>query len=201
LIILSGLRRLNLPNCGPFVFEDFVPISDTRVLVSAGTSYRQLSVIVEADWNLENPTILARGKYLRLGHLKDNNLVYSEGWNRRHQTFLHETGIYYSDNAPTARLYKDDNILIDHWEGISEVGNPWIDGGLLFFEARYSNTPAPDGWWIYCSDLNGKNIKRLIKGANPCIFKEKLYYGIWNGNAFDIAAEDRQHLLSSNTYL
>ena len=190
-----------MPNYGPFVVEDFVPISSTRILITAGQSYRELNFILETDWDLGNPVEVKRGRYLRLGHVFEGELIYSKGWQGKHQPFQHESGFYYSDDAPTARLYKDGEVLIDHWDGIAEVGNPWIDRDVIYFEARVSHLPAPYGWDIYRADLDGKNIKRLLHGANPCMFEDFLYYGIWNGKSFCITRTHRRDLLPTDPHV
>ena len=197
---LLKLKKLSLPRYGECVIEDFVPISKERVLVTAGPDLRRLRAIVETDWDLGNPKVLVWGCYLRLGHFTDH-LVYSEGWETPHQPFEHETGRYYTNDAPEGRLYKDEKLLIDHWFGVAEVGNPWISGDTLYFEARDSRIDDPTGWWIYSSTLEGKNIRKLIQGANPCVFEGNLYYGIWNGTGFDIAREDRLDLLPTDAYI
>lgn len=191
------MRSSALANYGPCV-EDFVPYSDDRALVTAGLSYRDLNFILDVRYGftgelvLDEPIILETGSYLRLGHW-NGGLVFSEGWEGPHQPFRHETGLYYSDDAPTARLYRDGEVLIDHWDGVPELGNPWVDESL-WFEAR-DNGKAPEGWSIYRADLDGGNIERVCEGANPCVYKGFLYYGLWNGRNFDIGVhpypEDR----------
>lgn len=196
--ILAASKRLNLPNYGLLQIEDFVPISKKRVLVTAGKNIRRLIFILEVDWDLRNPVHLKVGKYLRLGHMYNKELIYSDGWKSFHQPFKHSTGLYETNDAPNGRIYKDKKLFIDCWKEMAEIGNPWISEDLIFFEGRENDHSAPEGWWIYCADLNGKNIRKLIKGANPCIFNEKLYYGKWEKNGFSITATDKQSLLSAN---
>ena len=197
---------LPVPNYGACVIEDFVPYSETRALVSAGASYRDLRYILDVHYrfgeslSLSDPVILKRGSYLRLGHFHNGELVYSDGWKGPHQPFQHKSGHYYTDDAPHARLYRDGKLLIDRWPGVAELGNAWVDE-YIWFEARHENLPAPWGWNLYRADLDGQNISHLFAGANPCMSGETLYYGIWNGESFDIATKDRRHCLPSNSHI
>lgn len=199
--------EFRMPNYGPCVIEDFVPVTPTRALVSAGRTFRDLNFILEVSYRLgarleiSEPSVLREGHYLRLGHRHGETLVYTDGWQGPHQAFHHRGSIYYSDDAPTARLYRDGAVLIDHWPGVSEVGNPWCDGGDLYFEARDADVASPDGWHVYRADLDGRNVRRLVRGANPCVYDGFIYFGVWNGRAFDIARADRRHLLSANAHL
>ena len=195
-----------MPNFGACVIEDFVPYSDDRALVSAGTSYRDLRYIADVHYefkdtlNLSNPVILRTGTYLRLGHYHDGELIYSDGWRGPHQPFRHESGCYYTHDAPLARLYRDGELLIDRWPGVAELGNAWVDD-YIWFEARHEQLPAPWGWNLYRADLDGKNITHLFTGANPCMSGATLYYGIWNGSTFDIATKDRHDCLPADAYI
>jgi hypothetical protein len=201
-----AVAPLNVPNYGPCLIEDFVPVSDNRALVTAGKDYRHLCFILYVSYRftdrleLSEPAIVHTGTYLRLGHLYGSDIIYSDGWKGPHQPFKHKTGYYYSDGAPAAKLYRDGKVLIDHWDGLAEVGNPWVDDHL-WFEARHERQQAPQGWGIYRADLDGTNRKFLFVGANPCTYKDTLYYGLWNGEAFDIAVKDRRHCLPADPYL
>lgn len=187
------------------MIEDFVPYSNERALISAGPGFRNLSFIIDAAYSLgpsiafSDIKIVRRGKYLRLGHY-DGELVSSEGWDGPHQPFRKDGHLYYSDGAPNAKLYRDGELLIDHWPGVAEVCNAWVDD-FIWFEARDEDTPAPYGWHLHRADLDGTNIVRLFQGANPCVFGETIYYGLWNGQSFDIATADRRDCLSSDTHL
>jgi hypothetical protein len=140
---------------------------------------------------------MREGTYLRLGHLYDGELIFSDGWKGPHQPFRYMESLYYSDDAPHARIYRDGELLIDHWPGVAEVCNPWVDG-YIWFEARDEDIAAPFGWYLYRADLDGKNIIRLFPGANPCLLGSTLYYGLWNGHSFDIARADRRDCLSAD---
>src|SRR5262245_52546765 len=76
----------SMPNYGPCVIEDFVPISDNRALVTAGKHLRLLEFILEVSFEfgdtlwVYDPEVLRRGRYLRLGHLFEGSLVFSDGW-------------------------------------------------------------------------------------------------------------------------
>lgn len=198
--------RLKMPNYGLCIIEDFVPISGERALVAAGRGYRELNFILNVAYRftdkleLSDPQILQTGTYLRLGHLHEGELIYSEGWEGVCQPFKHNGNSYHTADAPNGRLYRDGKILIDHWPGIAELGNAWVDE-FIWFEARDETIPAPFGWSLYRADLNGENIQRLFVGANPCMFNGTLYYGIWNGDGFDIATADRRDCLPADAHL
>jgi hypothetical protein len=186
------------------VIEDFVPLTANRALITMGRSYRELNFIAEASYEfgamLGDFTIRKEGKYLRLGHERDGEVIYSEGWRGPHQPFQLNGNRYCSDGAPDAKLYRDGELLIDHWPGVAEVCNAWVDE-FIWFEARDEKVPAPDGWWICRADLKGGNIEMLFPGANPCMFDGNLYYGLWNGQAFDLARTDRRHCLPADPHL
>jgi hypothetical protein len=187
------LSPFSVENYGPCVVEDFVPYSDTRALVSVGKNFRELNYILDVEYKftdklyLGEPSVARVGKYIRLGHWNEwDQLIYSDGWEGPHQPFYHQGKHYYSDDAPNARLYCNREILIDHWGEVAELGNPWVTDERIWFEARDKSNPAPEGWNIHYSDLDGGNITYFCSGANPCIYKDTLYYGIWNGKSFDI---------------
>ena len=188
-----ALSKLDLENYGSCVVEDFVPCTKDKAIISAGPGYRELTVIAQVEYrfdgvlHLENPIIIQEGDYLRLGHIHGDDLIYSDGWENLHQPFYHEGDIYYTDDAPNGRIYKNGSIFINHWPGIAEIGNPWVHEDRVWFEARYASDEAPEGWWIYTVDMNGEDDERVCQGANPCIYEDTLYYGLWNGKTFDIA--------------
>jgi len=187
------LHPFSMENYGPCVVEDFVPYSDTRALISAGKGFRELNYILDVEYEfrdklyLSDPWIEKLGEYLRLGHWEEGSweLIYSDGWEGPHQSFSHKGYHYYSNGAPHAKLYRDLDVLIDHWGEVEECGNPWVTDERIWFEARDKDNPAPEGWNIHYSDLEGGNITYFCPGANPCIYKDTLYYTIWNGTSFD----------------
>lgn len=189
-----ALSPFKVENYGLCVVEDFVPYSDTRALISAGPNFRELNFIGDVKYDFQDTLklsdiyILRRGAYLRLGHWDaEEYLLNSDGWKGAHQPFYYNGRIYYSNDAPTARLYCDGKLLIDHWGDIAELGNPWVTDERIWFEARDKNDPAPEGWVIHHANHKGGDITYFCPGANPCIYKEMLYYGIWNGSSFDFA--------------
>lgn len=191
MLVLSGSKRLEVGNYGPYLFEDFVPISKTRALISAGPSYANLSVIAEVDWDLGNPKILVEGGHLRLGHIYKGELIFSDGKHVPHQPFWHSTGKYWADGAPRARIFKDGEAFIDHFDGAEEIGKPWIYNGYIYFECRFAKNPVPFGWEIYRMNLKSGKKEQVVKpGANPCVFNKKLYYGVRGPEAFDIHVMD-----------
>lgn len=184
-------------NYGLCIIEDFVPYNDSRALVSAGKGFRELNFILDVEYEfkdklyLDDLQIKVWGDYLRLGHYDEwGELVYSDGWKHLHQPFVYQGVCYETGDAPNGRLYRGGELLIDHWGEVEELGNPWIEDDRIWFEARERLKPAPEGWRIYHSDLEGGEITYFCKGANPCIYKGTLYYGIWNGKAFDIARRE-----------
>lgn len=199
-----ALSPFEVENYGPCVVEDFVPYSDERALVSVGKNFRELNFILDVEYKFRDKLYLndirvwKSGNYLRLGHQIEcpnrfalsgmlRELIYSDSWEEPHQPFYYQGKHYYSDDAPNARLYCDGKILINHWGEVEELGNPWIVDDRIWFEARDKSNPAPEGWNIHYADLDGGNITYFCPGANPCIYKDMLYYGIWNGTSFNIA--------------
>lgn len=188
------LSPFKVENYGPCVVEDFVPYSDEWALISAGRGFRELNFILGVRYEfrdklyLSGVEVLQEGEYLRLGHYDEwGKLVHSDGWEGPHQSYYHQGYHYYSDDAPNAKLYCDGEILIDHWGDIEELGNPWVTNDRIWFEARSKLFPAPEGWRIYYATLEGEDITYFCIGANPCVYRDTLYYGIWNGTSFDIA--------------
>ena len=186
------LSPLALENYGSCVVEDFVPYSKSRALISIGPDLRTLCAIVDVSYKFDKTLrlgdmeILRTGVYVRLGHLYHGNVIYSEGWEGLHQPFIHEGDIYYTDDAPNGKIFKNGKLFLDHWDGIAEISNPWIHEDQIWFEARYEWEEAPKGWSIYTADMQGKHIRLRCSGANPCIYEDTLYYGLWNGTSFDI---------------
>jgi len=181
----------------PNVAEDFVPYSDNRCLVTCGENYRELSLLVDSMWAIDgreiilsDPHIEHVGNWVRLGHMHDGHLAFSEGWDSAHQPFNYDGKLYYTDNAPDAKIYCDGEIVVDHWGEYIEVGNPWIDDGTIWFEARRKGNDAPQGWEIWSMDLATGKRKYVCPGANPCVYNGRLYYAIWGDRKFNYAIRD-----------
>jgi len=188
------LHPFSVENYGPCVVEDFVPYSDTRALVSAGKGFRELNYILDVKYEfrdklyLSEKEIIRIGDYVRLGHYDEwGELVHSDGWKHNHQPFMYQGLCYETGDAPNGKLYRDEELLIDHWGEVAELGNPWVVDDRIWFEVRDKDNPAPEGWNIHYADLDGGNITYFCPGANPCIYKDMLYYTIWNGTSFDFA--------------
>ena len=188
------LHPFKVENYGLCVVEDFVPYSSTRALISAGKGFRELNFILDVEYEfkdklyLSDAHVVREGTYLRLGHYNEADFpVSSEGWEGPHQIFEYKGSYYYTNDAPNGRLYCDGEVLIDHWGEVAELGNPWVVGGRIWFEVRNKSNSAPERWRIHYSDLEGGSITYFCEGANPCIYKDTLYYGIWNGSSFNIA--------------
>lgn len=184
-----------MPSCGGLlIVEDFVPFSHTRALVTCGPDLRHLCVVGEVNWRIDgeeivlsNMEVLVRGDYVRLGHYHQDALIYSDGWLGKHQPHMAGKHYYCSNDAPEARIYRDGKLFIDHWNGVAEVCNPWVHDEHIYFEARDEGVKAPLGWDVWRCDLSGENREKICHGANPCVFRGLLYYGVWNGRSFDIA--------------
>ena len=182
------------------VVEDFVPVSDTEALITAGPGLRDLSAIALVEWSIEGecivlsrPIVLRSGEYLRLGNLtKGGGLIYSEGWEGPHQPHLAGGRYYCTNDAPCGQIYRDGKLFIDYWDDTVEVTNPWVDevGGHIYFEARDGSSMAPTDWNVWRCDMDGENKELVVHGANPCVFDGSLYFGVWNGHCFDIGIMD-----------
>jgi len=159
------LFPFKVENYGPCVVEDFVPYSSTRALISAGKGFRELNFILDVRYEfgdklyLSDDRIVREGTYLRLGHYNEADFpVSSEGWEGPHQLFEYKESYYYTNDAPNGRLYRDGEVLIDHWGDIEELGNPWVTEGRIWFEARSKHFPAPEGWRIHYSQEGSSSL-------------------------------------------
>lgn len=127
---------------------------------------------------------------MRLGHAHEGGVVYSEGWEGPHQPFQHGDDLYNTDDAPHGKIYKNAEVWLAPWQNYVEVGNPWVDGEWLYYEARRKNRSPPAGWEIWRCHLTTRDREFVIDGANPCVFDKKLYYGVWKNARFEIAVTD-----------
>jgi hypothetical protein len=173
------------------VIEDFVPISDTKALVTGGRSYHRLRCIAEVRYTftneglvLANPIVLQEGEYLRLGHLFNGELIYSDGRDGPHQPHRHGDDVYYAFGEPTSRIYKNGRVHIDLFDGVSQIGKPWVHDGYIYFEGHDSDKEAPNGWNVYRSLMDGTAIQKICRGANPAIYNSILYLTVWAANQF-----------------
>ena len=121
------------------LFEDFVPISDTRALVTTGETLGRLDSIESAYWTLladgrvkveippKQAAVMARGGGLRLGGLFGGKLLYSDRERgvvgaevaslTAHQPFLHMGDVYYTDSWPLVLIYHGKHkIFLDHFK-------------------------------------------------------------------------------------
>ena len=177
------------------VFEDFYPVSKEEAYFVGGPQFVKLIRLCKANWSetpegvvhVSNVEIVKRGTYLRLGNFYNGELIYSEKGigvvgsditsKTAHQPFKTDHGLYYTDDSPNARIYKDGELFLDHWDGYKEIGNPFIDGDLMYFEGREDHKPAPKGWEIWTFNLRtGEKKKILQQAANPYVFEGKMYY-------------------------
>lgn len=180
------------------LFEDFVPVSDTRALITTGHSLNRLDQIEMADYVIvENRVwlgksqLVASGESLRLGGIF-GRLVYSSAQGivgaecqspTAHQPFVKDGALYYTDDWPHVRIYRDGEVFVDHFGNMRQVGNPCWVGDTLYFEARSDDDPCrPDLWEVW--RLNGTP-EFVCMGANPSCWDGKLFIGEWNGQHFD----------------
>lgn len=182
------------------LFEDFVPVSERHALITTGRALNALDQIEMTEYTIDGDrvvlhgrrTILAAGKGLRLGGSFDGQLVYScdlgvVGAQCRsptaHQPFVRNQSLYYTDDWPNVRIYRDGDVFLDHFSDMVQVANPCWGRDCLYFEARSNPHPErPDLWGVW--KLNGKP-EFVCKGANPAYFDGKLFWGEWNGRNFD----------------
>lgn len=181
------------------LFEDFVPISDQLALITTGRSLNALDQIEVVPYRINDGrvsivgrcAVVAKGNRLRLGGMFNDTLVYSHDRGvvgahcqsvTGHQPFVAD-GIYYTDDWPDVRIYRDGQVFLDHFGEMVQVGNPCWAEGVLYFEARSNPDPKrPDLWEIW--RLNGEP-ERVCTGANPAYWDGKLFVGEWNGRGFD----------------
>lgn len=194
------------------VVEDFYPLSEEEAFVTTGEDFTRLRRICVVKYKViegkvvidgSSAKAICEGEYLRLGNFYNDDLIFSDrerrgilpekykcGSDGAHQPFVDSDGTYYTDgDGKNKGVYFNGKLLIKLWGNIKELGNPFVHGDYVYFEAR--EDVAPRGWqiWKY-NKTNGD--KELVKdnGANPCIFDGKIFYGKWNGNFFDIIVED-----------
>ncbi len=188
------------------LFEDFVPVSGMRALVTTGKTLNALTCIEEVAYALnagkvvldDAPTVpLAIGEHLRLGHrLTDDTLLYSDiasgicgmyaTSHTAHQPFYYRGELYYTDDLPNVRIYKEGQQILGHFDGYVQVGNPHWGGGAMFFEARKDPDPKrPDLWEVWKWGEWDGELEFVCMGANPAYFNGWLYWGVWNGCGFD----------------
>ena len=191
------------------LFEDFVPISDTRALVTTGETLGRLDSIESAYWTLlpdgrvkveippKQAAIMARGEGLRLGGLFGCRLLYSDRERgvvgaqvaspTAHQPFLHMGDVYYTDSWPLVRIYHGKHkVFLDRFDGYVQVGNPhWAPGGVMYFEARQDADPKRPELWEVWKRLPDGILEKVCRGANPAYFDGRLFWGEWNGRSFD----------------
>lgn len=178
------LGPLQVGSFGLQEVEDFVPYSPTRALITAGPSLDRLKFLVDAEYTddivVTPRDIVATGTYIRLGHMHEGVPVYSDG-RGPHQPFRYGADMYCADDAPTARIYRNGKLLIDHPPGVSQIGKPWVHNDVIYFEGHDADKPVPFHWNIYRADLDGSNVERLCEGANPVIYDNVLYTSVWLG--------------------
>jgi len=188
------------------LFEDFVPVSSTRALITTGELLETLDRVEEVGYtvgadgrvhlNRERVHVLAHGKGARLGGRFNGVLVYSDvdlgvigaavESRTAHQPFVRQEdgAVYYTDSWPLTRIYRDGAVYLDHFDGYIQVANPCWAGGRLFFEARRDPHPERANLWEVW-EWDGYTRRRCWPGANPAFWDGRLFWGEWNGANFD----------------
>lgn len=169
-------------------YEDFYPITENLALVTTGDRLlTEIRIVThwEVDENgkviIKNSYPFIKGNHLRLGNIYKGKLFYSDdGYfegEEKEQPFRFEGGLLYTFDT---RIYMNGKILIDHWDNYISVGNPTVDGDLVYFEANKNG--SQEGWDIWRFNLKTKE-KELVKehAANPNVLNGNLYYTKWNG--------------------
>lgn len=185
-------------------FEDFYPFTNKEALIACGRDYPCLSKIVKVDYSVNqsrkiafiHKKVLIKGTYLRLGNYFNGELVFSDkdeiflqsGNIRKkigngRQPFLSDVGLIYHDRESHS-IYLNGVSLIPLWDDYVSVGRPTVAGEWVYFETR--KRPAPQGWEIWRFNFNtSKKEKVLDCGANPYVFKDKLFYSKWIRGKFE----------------
>jgi len=192
------------------LFEDFVPVSDTHALITTGLVLDRLTRIELAQYAVKDGRVAVNsvlggvlvcdGGHHRLGHVHSNtskafHLVYSNGngivgadveSKTAHQPFVYGCHVYYTDDWPNVRIYKDGEVFLDHFERYCQVGNPhWGADGMMYFEARKDADPQrPEAWEVWRYNPRAQMRRRVCQGANPAYYKGRLFWGEWNGRGF-----------------
>jgi len=181
------------------LFEDFFPIDDRLALITTGHKLGMLDRIELYRYTIKKNRVVLQheietiihGESLRLGGMFDNQLVYSDAngvggieGKTAHQPFIHERSVYYTDDWPHVKIYKDGEVFVDHFDDMIQVGNPCWLNGTLYFEARNTDHPQAADQWKICR-LNGDKPEVMWPGANPAGLENKLFWGEWNGKFFD----------------
>jgi len=184
------------------LFEDFFPLSDRHALITTGEKLDKLDKIETIAWNIiggdrvfftSDPLALVSAPNVRLGGVFDGKLVYSHSGGivgadifskTAHQPFVKDNDVYYTDNWPKVKIYRNEETYVDHFGQMQQVGNPCWIGDDLYFEARESMNPhRPELWQIW--RLRNGQLEFVTYGANPAGLQNKLFWGEWNGKCFN----------------
>lgn len=170
-------------------WEDFYPITDNTALIVCGVDYTQMHEIREAEYTLQGELVvlgeskvIKTGKNVRLGNYYHGELVFSEGYEPvKIQPYRFDGGLLYQTKG---NIYLNDEILFTPWDNFKVLGRPTYHNGWVFFETREG--PAPQTWEVWKYNLETKQkVKVLNRGANPYVYKDKVFYSFLNGNAFE----------------
>lgn len=174
--------------------EDFCPISDSEALCVNGQSYTELTEIVKVRYNdrleLSEPETIKTGSYLRLGNYYDGELCYSDVYDvfigdekicEGIQPYAFDLGIVYQNHGS---IYLNKEKIISPYEDYKVCGRPTEYNNQIYYETRCDI--APKGWEIWRYDIESNTNEFIIRGANPYVYKNTLYYSLWNGSEFDL---------------
>lgn len=190
------------------LFEDFVPVSAAEAIVTTGEQLNRLDRIEVRRYGVhgdrvsveDRGKVLVRAEGLRLGGVFEGVLVYSlagegivglpELGPSAHQPFRHAGRMYYTDGPlEEVTIYRDGEPFLGAFGDMVQVGNPCWAGDALYFEARDDAAPDRPDLWTLCR-WDGRSEPELLRpGANPAAFGGLLFWGEWNGRAFDYRSE------------
>jgi len=196
------------------IYEDFYPITDELALITSGEDYEHLQWLKIVTYKvgsdskviITNDVAFKKGTHIRLGNIYNGKIVYSdnnviEPFNiKGEQPFMTNRGVLYTNDGGiyektfsgiTIKVIPDINNvkIIDLWGDIKELGNPCEHDGWIYFEAR--KEPAPMGWQIWKFNIKTSE-RKLVReyGANPYVFRGKLYFSKWDGKKFETLVEE-----------
>ena len=191
-------------------FEDFCPIDNENALIAHGIDYIHLNEIRQVKYSIEKENFvkikssktIVEGNYLRLGNIFEGKLFFSEGYKiymmkigtgekKEYgdgiQPFGYYDGIVYQKNSC---IYLNDKRIIIPQGDYEVAGRPTIYKNKIYYETRA--TAAPLGWEIWVYDIDTKQEKKLIQGANPFVYNDKLFFSKWMESEFKTLCEELQ---------
>lgn len=196
------------------IYEDFYPVTNTKAYLVTGSALNRLTAIKKAKYKIEDKKIVIidtydtqhKGGYLRLGNIFNGVIAYSDGYpgiiyindipiREGMQPFIFDEGIVYQNKG---RIYLNDKLLIEPWGEYQVVCRPTFSDGWVYFETRkkVSTSGQVAAYWeVWRFNMESKEKQRLLKyGANPYVFKGKLFYSKWFSGMFHTHVEKLKDL-------